>query len=154
MRRGTATRLWALWLACRRVYICIAAHGLYTKTSEGLLRIVNLVQSPCIVVNWDTGNSHIAGAEDHYEGLARVRDHVRHVHAKDTDLLQSERERGTVTGSPVGCASGEGVVDFKRVLEILDPVDRDVYLSEECGTVEQAAVSLPYLESVVGDRTF
>jgi sugar phosphate isomerase/epimerase len=41
--------------ARHKKYICIEPHGIYTKTAEGLLRIVNLVKSPWIGVNWDTG---------------------------------------------------------------------------------------------------
>src|SRR5690606_31167928 len=46
-------------IAARRnnVYICIEPHGIYTQTAAGLLRIVKLVPSPWIGVNWDTGNS-------------------------------------------------------------------------------------------------
>ncbi len=91
--RYTLTRV-AQVAARHQVYICIEPHGIYTKTSEGLLKIVNLVPSPWIAVNWDTGNSYLAGIEDAYEGLARVRDHVRHVHAKDISFEHAEKERG------------------------------------------------------------
>jgi sugar phosphate isomerase/epimerase len=113
---------------------------------------VNLVDSPWIAVNWDTGNSYLAGVEDPYEGLATVRDRVRHVHAKDISLAHSERERGKVTGTPVGCACGDGVVDWERVFTILEPLDRELFLSVECGTVDQAARSLAFLREALGDR--
>lgn len=134
------------------IYVCIEPHGIYTKTSEGLLKIVNLVPSDCIAVNWDTGNSYLAGVEDAYEGLERVRDYVRHVHAKDISMEHSQEERGKVTGTPVGCACGEGVVDWERVLHILDPLDREIFLSVECGKVEEAERSLRFLKQVIGDR--
>ena len=135
-----------------RVYLCIEPHGVYTKTSDGLLRIVRLVESPWIAVNWDTGNSYLAGVEDPYEGLMKVREHVRHVHAKDISLEHSEKERGKVTGTPVGCACGDGVVEWERVFEILDPLDREMFLSVECGTIEQAERSLAFLRDALGDR--
>ena len=47
----------ALVAARHGVYVCVEPHGIYTKTSDGLLRIVNLVDSPWIAVNWDTGNA-------------------------------------------------------------------------------------------------
>jgi len=136
----------------RGIYICIEPHGVYTKTAEGLLRIVNLVKSPWIAVNWDTGNSYLAAVEDPYEGLERVRDHVRHVHAKDISMEHSGAERGKVTGTPVGCACGEGMVDWERVLSILDPLDRDIFFSVECGTIDQAERSLRFLRRVMGER--
>jgi sugar phosphate isomerase/epimerase len=133
-----------------QVFICLEPHGVYTKTSEGLLRIVELVPSPWIAVNWDTGNSYLAGIEDPYDGLQGVRDKVWHVHAKDISLQQSTKERGKVTGTPVGCACGEGVVDWEKVFEILDPLDRELFLSVECGTVEQAERSLTFLQRAIG----
>ena len=133
-----------------KVYLCIEPHGIYTRTSEGLMRIVNLVKSPWIKVNWDTGNSYLAGVEDPYEGLANVRDHVFHIHAKDISMEQSETERGSVTGTPVGCACGEGVVNWDKVIEILEPVDREIFLSVECGKIDEAERSLTFLEKVLG----
>lgn len=139
--------------ARHRKYICIEPHGIYTKTAAGLLRIVELVDSPWIGVNWDTGNSYLAGIEDPYEGLETVRDHVRHVHAKDIDFAHAEQERGKVTGTPVGCACGEGVVDWDRVLSILDPLDREITLSVECGTIDQAETSLRFLTDLLRKRS-
>jgi len=133
-------------------YVCLEPHGMFTRASAGLLRIARLVDSPWIAVNWDTGNAYLAGVEDPYEGLANVRDLVRHVHAKDINIEHSERERGKVTGTPVGCACGEGEVDWERVFEILEPLDRELFLSVECGTIGQAERSLAYLTKVLGDR--
>jgi len=134
------------------VYVCIEPHGVYTKTAEGLLRIVDLVPSPWIQVNWDTGNAYLAGLEDPYEALERAAPRVHHVHAKEISLEHSERERGKVTGTPVGCACGDGVVDWERVLHILDPLDRELTLSVECSTIEEAERSRAFLEDLLGGR--
>lgn len=136
-----------------QVYVCIEPHGIYTKTAAGLMKIVNLVKSPWIRVNWDTGNSYLAGIEDPYDGLELVKDQVFHVHAKDISMEQSESDRGKVTGTPVGCACGQGVVDWERVLDILDPLDREIILSVECGTIEQARVSLEFLTGLLNKRS-
>lgn len=136
-----------------RIYVCIEPHGIYTKTAAGLLKIVNLVKSPWIKVNWDTGNSYLAGIEDPYDGLETVKDQVFHVHAKDISIEQSKTERGKVTGTPVGCACGQGVVDWDRVLDILDPLDREIILSVECGTIQQAKDSLRFLTELVKNRS-
>jgi sugar phosphate isomerase/epimerase len=134
------------------VYLCIEPHGIYTKTAAGLLRIVNLVPSPWIQINWDTGNSYLAGVEDPYEGLMQVRDYVMHIHAKDISMAHSDKERGKVTGTPVGCACGEGMVKWDKVFEIMDPIDREIFLSVECGTIEQAASSIAFLKKALGNR--
>lgn len=135
----------ALVAARHRKYVCIEPHGIYTKTTAGLMKIVRLVDSPWIQVNWDTGNSYLAGVEDPYEGLEAVRDHVYHLHAKDISMEHSENERGKVTGTPVGCACGDGVVDWKRVATILEPVDREIFFSVECGAIDEAERSITYL---------
>ena len=144
------TLLRASQVAARhKVMICIEPHGTYTKTAKGLLKIVNLVKSPWIHVNWDTGNSYLAGLEDPYKGLEAVRDHVYHVHAKDISMRQVKEERGKVTGTPVGCACGEGVVDWEHVLRILKPLDREIFLSVGCGTIDQANRSLTFLTKLL-----
>ena len=112
---------------------------------------MQLVDSPWIGVNWDTGNAYLAGVEDPYEGLERVLDFVRHVHAKDISFEQSEKERGAVTGTPVGCACGAGVVDWERIISLLNKLDREITLSVECGTVDEAEASIRYLEGVLRD---
>jgi sugar phosphate isomerase/epimerase len=133
-----------------RKFICLEPHGIYTKTSEGLLKIMNLVPSEWIQVNWDTGNAYLAGAEDPYDALENVRDHIRHIHAKDISMEHSEEERGKVTGTPVGCACGDGVVDWGRVAKILEPLEREIFLSVECGTIDEAERSLAYLNRELG----
>ncbi len=134
-------------------YICIEPHGIFTRTAAGLLGIVNLVDSPRIQINWDTGNFFLAGKEDPYDALEIIKDRVYHIHAKDISFSQAEAERDVeeITGTPVGCACGDGAVDFARVKEILRDVDRELFLSVECGTIEEARRSLTHLNEVFGD---
>ena len=61
-------------------------------------------------------------------------------------------ERGSVTGTPVGCACGEGMVNWDRVFEILEPIDREIFLSVECGKIDEAERSIKFLEKVLGNR--
>jgi sugar phosphate isomerase/epimerase len=139
----------AMVAARHGVFVCIEPHGVYTKTWRGLMRIVDLVDSPWIQINWDTGNSYLAGLEDPYDGLQNVVSRVYHVHAKDISMEHSSAERGKVTGTPVGCGCGDGVVDFRRIVDILDTQDREIFLSVECGTVDQAARSIEYLTPLI-----
>ena len=130
----------------RGIVIGIEPHQQYSRTPDGLDRIYDLVRSPAIGINFDTGNSYLAG-EDPLGWLARVRDRLVHLHAKDISIQQSEAERGKVAGTPVGCACGEGVIDWKAVIAICRALPRDIVFSVECGTVEQAAASIAYLET-------
>ena len=111
-------------------------------------KIYNLVKSPSIGINFDTGNSYLAGF-DPIVWLERVADRLVHLHAKDISVQQSEEERGKVTGTPVGCACGDGVVDWKKVIEICKKCKDDIVFSVECGTVEQAERSIKHLKSLL-----
>lgn len=133
-----------------QVNVCIEPHGVYTKTAAGLMQIVNLVDSPWIGVNWDTGNSYLAGVEDPYDGLEAVKNKVLHIHAKDISIQQSFEQRGSVTGTPVGCACGEGVVNWDKIVEILEPVNKEIFLSVECGKIDEAERSLAFLKKTLG----
>ena len=128
----------------RDVLIGLEPHQQYTKTPAGLDRIFALVDSPAIGINFDTGNSYIAG-QDPIEWLRHVKDRLIHLHAKDISLTQSDAERGKVTGTPVGCACGEGVIDWAKVVEVCKAAPRDIVMSVECGTVDQAARSIRFL---------
>jgi len=131
-----------------QVYIGIEPHQSITKKTEGLLRVATLVKSDFLRVNYDTGNAFLAG-EDPYAGLRAVLPLLVHIHAKDISIRQAEDERGKVTGTPVGCACGQGVVDWTKVTNILRAANWAGALSVECGTPRQAADSLAHLNGVL-----
>ncbi|KKK60250.1 hypothetical protein LCGC14_3026240, partial [marine sediment metagenome] len=126
------------------IVVGLEPHQQYTVRQDTFQRILDLSDSPCWKVNWDTGNIYLGGQADPYEMLDAVADRLCQVHAKDISVVQSESQRGEVTGTPVGCACGEGVVDWARVIEILEPLDRSICFSVECGTIEQAASSIDH----------
>lgn len=132
----------------RGVLIGLEPHQQYSKTPEGLDRICQLVDSPVIGINFDTGNSYLSG-EDPIGWLQRVKDRLVHLHAKDISVAQSDSERGKVTGTPVGCACGEGVIDWAPVIEVCKSCPRDIVFSVECGTVDQAQRSIEYLRPLL-----
>ncbi len=132
----------------RRILIGLEPHQQYSQHPDGLDKIYELVDSKAIGINFDTGNSYLSG-HDPIEWLKRVKDRLVHLHAKDISVQQSEDERGKVTGTPVGCACGDGVIDWKQVVEICKELPRDIVFSVECGTVEQAERSISYLKEVV-----
>jgi len=135
----------------RGILIGIEPHQQYSKTPAGLERICSLVDSPAIGVNFDTGNSYLAG-QDPVKWLKAVSAKLVHLHAKDISVQQSAAERGKVTGTPVGCACGEGVVDWPAVVKVCRKLTRDIVFSVECGTIDQARTSIEYLKKVIGSR--
>ncbi len=132
----------------RGILIGLEPHQQYSRTPAGLDRICGLVSSPAIGINFDTGNSYLAG-QDPYAWLEQVRDRLVHLHAKDITVSQSKSERGKVTGTPVGCACGEGVIDWKRVVTLCRKAPRDIVFSVECGTVDQAERSYAHLKKLM-----
>ena len=112
------------------------------------MRIATLVDSPMLKVNYDLGNAYLGGA-DPYEGLKTAGSKLIHVHAKDIAFEQSDEKKGKVTGTPVGCACGEGVIDWKKAVGILNDVGFSGVLSVECGTPDQATRSLSHLINVI-----
>jgi 3-oxoisoapionate decarboxylase len=133
----------------RGILIGIECHQQYSKHPDGLDRIQRLVKSPSIGINFDTGNAFLCG-HDPYQWLRHVAKRLVHLHAKDISVQQGGAERGKVTGTPVGCACGDGVIDWKKVIQIVrKECPRDIVLSVECGTVEQAERSLKHLRPLL-----
>lgn len=133
------------------VYIGVEQHGPYTARIDRLTRILGLVDSPWIKVNYDCGNTYLAGT-DPFEMLEAVIGKVVHVHAKDISHKQAEAERGKVTGTAVGCACGDGVIDWHRLVRRLKQAGFDGVLSVECGTEDEARRSLAYLKKVLQEE--
>ncbi len=131
----------------RNILIGLEPHQQYSKHPDGLDRIYHLIQSPAIGINFDTGNSYLCG-HDPYQWLERVLDRLVHLHAKDISVQQSDAERGKVTGTAVGCACGDGVIDWAKVIAIVKRCPRDIVLSVECGTIDQAERSVKHLKSL------
>jgi sugar phosphate isomerase/epimerase len=134
------------------VMIGIEPHQIYSRYTEKLIRIADLARSPYVGFNPDTGNAYLGGVSDPYEMLQAVADRTVHVHAKDIDVKQSEDERGKVTGTPVGCACGDGVIDWRKVVKILKKAKFDGVLSVECGTIDQARRSLKHLNKIIKEE--
>jgi len=132
----------------RKIQIGLEPHQQYSKSVAGLDRIEGLVDSSAIGINFDTGNSYLGG-EDPYEWLTHVKDRLVHLHAKDISFEQSDAERGKRTGTPVGCACGEGVIDWAKIIDICKSAPRDIVFSVECGTVDQAERSIQHLKSLL-----
>lgn len=132
------------------IRIGIEPHQSISKTTAGLLRIGGLSDSPMLGFNYDLGNAYL-GEEDPYVGLDAVAARLVHVHAKDISIKMSQEEKGKVTGTPVGCACGDGVIDWRKVVAILRKYDFHGVMSVECGTPDQARRSLEHLSTVLAE---
>ena len=133
--------------ARRGILIGLEMHQTYSLIPEKYDRILNLVPSPWVGANFDTGNAYLGG-QDPVVWLNHIKNRLVHMHAKDISVEQSDKERGKVMGTAVGCACGDGVIDWKAVMQILKPLPQDIVLSVECGTLDQASRSIEHLRKV------
>ena len=132
----------------RGVLYAMELHNALTARPDYLIRMLDNYGPDDLGVNFDTGNAFLAG-NDPVGYLKQVADRVVHVHIKDIPESQLH-ERGKVTGTRVGVAAGQGVIDLPGIVDALRSVGFDGVLSVECDTLEQARQSLPYLEGLIG----
>ena len=133
----------------RGIKLGLEMHQTYSLVPEKYDEILNLVASPNVGANFDTGNAYLGGIDPIW-WLDHIKHRLVHMHAKDISVQQSDAERGKVMGTAVGCACGDGVIDWAAVAAILRPIPQDIVLSVECGTLDQAARSIEHLRKVIG----
>ena len=133
----------------RGIKIGLEMHQTYSLIPEKYDRIMDLVDSPYVGANFDTGNAYLGG-QDPIKWLDHIKHRLVHIHAKDISVEQSDAERGKVMGTAVGCACGDGVIDWEAVAAILKSIPQDIVLSVECGTLDQAERSVTHLRKVLG----
>jgi len=129
------------------VHIALEPHQIYTVKLKTYLEILDLVDSPYFSCNPDTGNVFMAG-QDPYEFLEAIGPRIVHVHAKDIGGVAMD-ERGKVTGVPSGCACGDGVLDWGRIVKILRKAKFKGVLSVECSSEAEGDRSLKYLRKIL-----
>jgi sugar phosphate isomerase/epimerase len=130
----------------RGIIVALETHAEFTATPEALERTVGLVDSRALAINFDTGNSYLSGNDPH-AWLEQIIDRVVHVHAKDISQETSDKYRGKVRGM-LGCACGDGIIDWERIVATCRQAPQDIVLSIECGSVEDARRSLEHFRSL------
>lgn len=117
------------------VVVTIEVHGYFTTRPDCLAEMLDFCgDSPWLRLNFDTGNSFIAGA-DPVEFAERFIDRIDHVHIKDVSESLAAAVRGGATGialSEVATGSGVNADNIRQVLKMLGDRDFDGVLSIEC----------------------
>ncbi len=116
------------------IVIDIEPHGYYTTKPEFMEKMLAFVDSPYLRMNFDTGNTFIAG-QDPVAFLQRFKHKVSHVHIKDVSETLAQSLRGELTGIAVSqCAIGDGVnvENIKKCVDILVDIRYDGVVSLEC----------------------
>jgi len=132
----------------RGVRYAMELHNALTARPDMLLKLLERFGPDELGVNFDTGNSFLAG-NDPVAYLRDVAARVIHVHVKDIPESQLHL-RGRVTGTRVGVAAGDGVIDLAAIVRVLAEAGYDGVLSIECDTLDQARRSLPYMNELLG----
>jgi inosose dehydratase len=116
------------------VTVNIEPHGYYTTRPEFMAEMLEFADSPCLSMNFDTGNTFIAG-QDPVSFAEQFRSRINHVHLKDVSPSLAAVSRGELTGIAVShCAVGDGVNsdNIRRCLDFLVRTGYDGVLSIEC----------------------
>jgi len=132
------------WAETHDIIINVEPHGPYTTNPDTMERILSMYDTPRLRLNFDTGNTFIAG-QDPVKFLKRFRHKVAHLHIKDVSKELAARLRGHDTGiSTSVVAIGEGVnaENIAGCIEILKDMKWDGVLSIESeaapGKIEQS----------------
>lgn len=131
----------------RGVRFALELHNALTAQPKYLARLLERFGPAELGINFDTGNSFLAG-NDPVALLRELVGRVIHVHLKDIPASQLPL-RGKVTGTRVGVAAGDGVVDVVGVVQALVRAGFAGVLSVECDTWDQAARSRLFLENAL-----
>lgn len=117
-----------------QIAVNIEVHGYFTTNPDLLEKMLDFVQSPYFGLNFDTGNSFIAG-QDPIQFCRRFLSRIKHVHVKDVSESLARALRGKDTGIGISHAAvGEGVnaENIRTVLAILRDNGYQGFLSIEC----------------------
>jgi 3-oxoisoapionate decarboxylase len=145
IEEGWEARLTAIGARLREVLplaedlgLAVAMENHQDATTEDLIRLGEMVESPAYGVTLDTGNPLSVGQEP-VEAARRLAPIIRHVHLKDY----------TVHFAPEGyrlvrCAAGDGCVDFPAILSIVRGNGHGVLPGIEIAA--QATRTIPVLE--------
>jgi len=134
-----------------KIAVCLEPHGLLTNHPEKMKRLVTCHNSEYLRINFDTGNTYVAGWEPQ-EFLAAVIDKVHHCHVKDVSASLAAAARGEETGIPSSEVSvGEGV-NAENIVACLKVFKKHGFkgaLCIECGGEERSAKSFKWLSKQV-----
>jgi len=144
------------WAEDYGVIINVEPHGPYTTDGDFMERLFEYFQSPYLRMNFDTGNTFIAGL-DPLQYLKRFRKYVTHVHVKDVSPSLAAASRGEETGiacseAPIG--GGVNAENIKQCIAFLCETQWSGVLSIECyGSDENIRRSAAFLRDLLKNQS-
>jgi sugar phosphate isomerase/epimerase len=140
------------WAEDYDVIINVETHGPYTNDGDFLEKLFTYFDSEHLRLNFDTGNSFIAG-NDPLEYLMRFRKYLSHAHIKDVSQELTAAARGEETGiacSEVPIGGGVNTENIKRCIGYLKETGWNGVLSVECfGADENIRESIEFLRGLL-----
>jgi sugar phosphate isomerase/epimerase len=142
-----------VWAEDYKVVINVEPHGPYTNDIAFMQRLFREFDSEWLRMNFDTGNTFIAG-HDPLEYLKALRPYCSHCHIKDVSAELAAAARGEETGigsSVVPVGGGVNAENIRRCLAYLQETGWDGVVSIEChGSDENTAASVQWMREAVG----
>jgi len=141
------------WAEDYGVVINVEPHGPYTNNIDFMRRLFEHFDSEHLRLNFDTGNSFIAG-HDPLEYVRALRKYLTHCHIKDVSAELAAAVRGEETGigsSVVPVGGGVNAENIRKCIAFLKETRWDGAVSIEChGSDENTAASVRWMREVVG----
>lgn len=140
------------WAKDYKVILNIEPHGPYTNDIEFMEKLFRYFDSEWLQLNFDTGNTFIAG-HDPLEYLKALRRYCSHCHIKDVSAELTAAARGEETG--IGCSivpvgGGVNADNIRRCLQFLQETKWSGSVSIEChGSDENTAASVRWMKDVI-----
>jgi len=144
------------WAEDYKVIINVEPHGPYTNNIEFMQRLFTHFDSEYLRMNFDTGNTFIAG-HDPLDYIKALRPYCTHCHIKDVSAELSAAARGEETGigsSIVPVGGGVNAVNIKRCIAYLRETKWDGVVSLEChGSDDNTAASVKFMKDLVASNS-
>lgn len=140
------------WAEDYQVIINVEPHGPYTNDIEFMTKLFAHFESEYLQMNFDTGNTFIAG-HDPLAYVKALRKYCSHCHIKDVSAELAAAARGEETGigsSVVPVGGGVNADNIRRCLEFLHKTKWDGAVSIEChGSDENTDASVKWMKELV-----
>jgi sugar phosphate isomerase/epimerase len=139
------------WAEDYQIIINVEPHGPYTNNIDFMQRLFRHFESPWLRLNFDTGNSFIAG-HDPLDYVKALRTYLSHCHIKDVSPELAAAARGEETGigsSFVPVGGGVNADNIRKCMAYLEETEWDGVVSIEChGSDENTAASVEWMKAV------
>ena len=132
------------------VGINIEPHGPLTTNQELMVKLMEEVDDPLLGVNFDTGNTFIAG-RDTVAMVEALLPWIRHFHVKDVapELAENVGKETGIAASEVHVGQGINAENITRIVEILKAADWDGVMSLETKGQANTLKSLEWFRGIV-----